>query len=263
MFLQEYLHFVYNYIHQRWKTIISISLFSLILLFILLFILWIVISYYILKWFRKNIDQNLFFNNYTYNSINNLKKYGDLPIKNIYLARQPINKYLLKALNIISFYDYNKKVKMYIEKNKCNAFFPFHTYIIIEVEMPNKFRKHLIIEKNNSININSSYNKKCNQELLKININKKKYTVNTILENTKKRIGVNKFFNWHIYKNNCQKFTEEILTSLNKKNKKYTNFIYQNDFIKNFETSEFTIHILNCSINLINMFEHFTNIYLF
>lgn len=263
MFLQEYLQIVYNYIHERWKTIISISLISLVILFILLFILWTIISYYILKWFRKNIDQNFFFNNYTYNSINNLKKYGDLPIKNIYLARQPINKYLLKGLNIISFSDFNKKIKLYIEKNNCNAFFPFHSSIIVEVEMSNKFRKHLIIEKNNSININSSYSKKCNQELLKINIKKQKFTINSILEKTKNRIGPKKFFNWHIYKNNCQKFTEEILISLNKKHKKYIHFIYQNDFIKKFETSEFTIHILNCSINLINMFEHFTNIYLF
>ena len=251
---------IYNYICEKWKMIICISFFSLLVLFILLFILWTIISYYILKWFRKNIDENYYFNTYTNKCKKTLESYGDLPIKNIYLARQPINYYLIKLLNVITFCEYEKKLKNYIEKNKCNAFFPFHTSLIIEVELPSKFRKLIVIEKNNCISITANHKNYDNQDMIKIKSKKCKSTINSLLEKTKKRLGNSKYFNWHIYKNNCQKFTEELLISLNKKNKKYINFIYQNDFVKTFKSSDFKLHILNCIINLFNIFEDFTNL---
>lgn len=263
MFIDNYLQVIYNYICKKWEIIMCVSFFSLLLLFIFLFILWIIISYYILKWFRKNIDQNLYFNSYTYISKKNLKKYGDLPIKNIYLVRQPINYFFSKLLNIVSFCEYEKQLTLYTKKNNCNAFYPFHTSIIIEVEMSNKFRKHLIIEKNNSININTCYKKYSNQDMIKLKLKKKKITINKLLEKTKKRVGEKKYFNWHIYKNNCQKFTEELLKSIHENNTKYTNFIYQNDFVETLEFPDFNLHILNCSINLFNIYQDITNSYFF
>ena len=243
-----------NYICEKWKFFILIFFISLIIIPILLFIIWIIISYYILIFLKKNIEKNYYYNNYTNKIKNTLESYGDLHIKNIYLVRQHINYYLLKLLNVITFFEVEKNIKKYIKKNKCNEFIPYHTYFIIEVELPNKFRKLIVIEKNNSINISTSKKNGWSHELIKIKIKKNKYTINSLLKKTKKRLGTDKYFNWHIYKNNCQNFTEEILRTLNKKNKKYINFIYQNDFVKNFKSSDFNLHVLNCCINIFNIF---------
>lgn len=259
--LSAILQRILNYIYENWKIVIFLSIFSLLLIFIILFIVWTIISYYSLKWLRKNIDENYCFNNYTSKCVKILKLYGNLPIKSIYLSRQPINSYLLKLLNIITFGEYEKKLKNYIKKHKCNPFFQFHTSFIIEVELPNKFRKLIVVEKNTCINISDKYKNYDNQDTMKIKSKNKKLTINLLLDKTKKRVGETKYFNWHIYKNNCQKFTEEILISLNKKNKKYMKFIYQNDFVNTYKTSDLKLHILNCGINLLNIFEDFTNFY--
>ena len=118
-----------------------------------------------------------------------------------------------------------------------------------------------MVEKNTCINISDKYKNYDNQDTMKIKSKNKKLTINLLLDKTKKRVGETKYFNWHIYKNNCQKFTEEILISLNKKNKKYMKFIYQNDFVNTYKSSDLKLHILNCGINLLNIFEDFTNFY--
>ncbi len=261
MILALYLENIYNYFCKKWKFIISIYFFLLLILLIILFVLWTVISFFILKWLKKNIHENYYFNNYTNKCIETLNKYGNLPIKNIYLTRQPINYYVLKLFNIISLFEYEKKLKKYIEQNKCKSFFHFHTSVIVEIELPNKFRKFIIIDKSNYINISANNKTYQNQDIIKINRKKNKLTLNTLLENTRKRLGNDKYFNWHLYNNNCLKFTKEILISLNKKNKKYYNFIYKDNFSTTYKSSDFKLHILNCFINLINFFEEFTNIY--
>ena len=38
-------------------------------------------------------------------------------------------------------------------------------------------------------------------------------------------------------------------------------FIYQNDFVNTYKSSDLKLHILNCGINLLNIFEDFTNFY--
>ena len=247
------------YIYENWKTVIFISIFSIVLIFIILFILWTIMSYYSIKWFKKNIRENYCFNNYTRKCVKTLKQYGDLPIKSIYLSRHPVNSYLLKLLNIITLGEYENKLKKYIQKNKCNNFYPFHTLFIIEVELPNKFRKLIVVEKNTCINISDKYKTYNHQDIIKIKTKYKNLTINSLLEKTKKRLGKIKYFNWHIYKNNCQCFAEEVLISLNKKRKKYMKFIYQNDFVNTYKTSDLKLHILNCGINLFNILEDFTN----
>ena len=74
--------------------------------------------------------------------------------------------------------------------------------------------------------INKSYDFK------KVSISKNNFTLNKILKVTQKRIGNHKFFNWNIYKNNCQEFTREILTTLNVCNKEYKDFILKDKIIK-------------------------------
>ena len=90
----------------------------------------------------------------------------------------------------------------------------------------------------------------------RINIVKNKYTINQLLSETRTRIGDNIFFNWSLYSNNCQIFTEELLKSLNQYNKKNIIFISQKNFLENMLSNQikypdFFFHIIN-NINYIH-----------
>ena len=89
-------------------------------------------------------------------------------------------------------------------------------------------------------------------------IKKNKFTLNKILKVTQKRIGNYQFFNWDIYKNNCQEFTKEILITLNACNNEYKEFIFKDKIIQeHYEPSDFTMHIINCLFIIINFTEKY------
>ena len=83
-----------------------------ILILLLLFVVWLIVSYYVLKWFKMKVDkENVFFNEYNEESKIMLEKYGDLKIKNMYLVRQPIERFSLLLGNLVTFYKYREKLK--------------------------------------------------------------------------------------------------------------------------------------------------------
>ena len=184
--------------------------FKFLILFGFLFVIisiisWVVISYYVFKWCKTNIDENY-----------------------IYL-----NKF---------------------NKNKNNIVFPNHSSLIFEIEMSDKKRKKILIEKNNCIKIDTNFKIYDEQDMLKIAFKNKKQTIANILNITQERVGNNKFFNWHICHNNCQMLTKELLITLKKFNKRNKLFMYQDD-INNINFSEFTLHIINSITNLYNIIE--------
>ena len=87
----------------------------------------------------------------------------------------------------------------------------YYTSIMIEIELPNKTRKNILIEKNNCIKFASDFRISDKQDMRKISLDGKKYTLKQILEETRERIGNNIFFNWQISRNNCQMLVKEIL----------------------------------------------------
>ena len=77
----------------------------------------------------------------------------------------------------------------------------------------------LLIEKNNSINICENFLINNLQDIKTIKLNNKHLinkhlTLNSILKTTQQRVGNELFFNWNLYKNNCQEFTKEILKTI-------------------------------------------------
>jgi hypothetical protein len=119
-------------------------------------------------------------------------------------------------------------------------------------------KKLLLLEKNNSINICENFFIHNFQHFKTIPFKNKKYTINSILKNTQKRLGNHKFFNWHVYKNNCQEFIKEILITINKYSMSNKNYILCSDkVIDFFIPSEFTVHIINCSCVIYNIFEKY------
>jgi hypothetical protein len=222
-------------------------IFLTILTLLLLFIVWLIVSYYVLKWFKMKVDkENVFFNEYNEESKIMLEKYGDLKIKNMYLVRQPIERFSLLLGNLVTFYKYREKLKERL---------PRHTYLLIEVQLKNKSLKTIMIEKNNYLKITGNYDVAETQEKLKLRLGKreKKMTLKEILDITKKRMGVNKYFNWHIHRNNCHSNTKEVLKTLKVYNEKNQDFIceeYDKETIP-----EFNLHIINTLQNVYHIAE--------
>ncbi len=214
-------------------------------------ITFIISSYFILKCLKLSIDDNnIFF--YQYNKKNKkiLDLYGKCKLTKMYLIRQPFSKLITFLLNIVTFYNYEKLI------NESQDNFPYHTLIVFEVKMENGLKKMLLLEKNNCINISENFLINNSQEMKELKITKP-MTINYILEKTQERLGNEKFFNWHLYKNNCQEFTKEILRTMGKYTKTNKDFIFRDKLFKIIKPSEFTLHISNCLCIFYNIFEKY------
>ena len=184
---------------------LNIYLKILVLLTILLLItniILIILGYNVCKWFCKELYNEYFqINSYTNSQKIILKKYGNYNVNKIYLTK-----------NTIKYWYNNKK-----ESN--------NYAIICELNI-NKEQKLLLIEKNTNLRIKPNFNIKESDRLKTIKL-EKKWKFKDILNNTKKRIGKKKFFNWNIYKNNCKYLMKEILITLGKFNKENEEFLSQ------------------------------------
>jgi hypothetical protein len=223
-----------------------------ILLFIIFFIMFVICSYFVLNFLKISIEyNNVFFYQYNKKCQKIINEYGNCKINKIYLVRQPFGKLVNLVFNILTLFNYNK----YLSESEDN--YPYHPALIFEIKKDNKI-KFLLLEKNNCINICETFLINKSYDFKKVSISKNNFTLNKILKVTQKRIGNHKFFNWNIYKNNCQEFTKEILTTLNVCNKEYKDFILKDKIIKeHYEPSDFTLHIVNCLFIIINFTEKY------
>ncbi len=216
------------------------------------------ISYYVLKWLKRNINNWLYYDSYKSGSIRILKKYGDLPVKRAYLVRSNINSYssIALLLDLITWRSYSSQLQKYRENTNDHSFFPNHTSMMVEVELENKTRKMIVIEKTNGVKVTLNFQKYELQEMLKINLKKDKiFTINELLDNTKERIGTKHFFNWNLYNNNCQQFILEILISMGKTNSKYNEFNSQPRLYQAIKISEPVMYMLNIITNIVSSVE--------
>ena len=240
----------FRYINYIFSILLVTCFFTLIIR--------IICSYYAFKWFKISIDNYYFYlNEYNNECSTILEQYGDLPVKKIYLVRHPISRFMENLLNIVTFNKFKEELNRYKERNNTDSFFPFHTMLYIELKISKDESKFLVIDKNNCIRISPTLKITNNCELRNIKVKKDKYTLNKILETTRKRIGNNKYFNWEISKNNCQKFIKEILITLKKFTKQNRNFMFQNEFVEEIKISDFSLHIIRSLTNSINFLENF------
>jgi hypothetical protein len=129
--------------------------------------------------------------------------------------------------------------------------------LIIEINLQNNNTKFLLLEKTSYVNISENIHLNEKNVIKTINLSKNKFTMNSILKETQKRIGDNKFFNWSIYKNNCSVFIKEILITLGLFNKSNIKFINQQKFVKHVRFSNFTLHIINILCTMNNIFDNY------
>jgi len=212
----------------------------------------IIISYLVLKFLKLGLDNNnILFYQYNKKSKKLLDLYGDYKLTNIYLVRHPFSKFVTFLLNVLTLYNYEKLI------NESQDNFPFHSLIIFEIKLKNGMTKMLLLEKNNCINISENFFINNTLEIKQLKIKNSKLTINSILNKTQSRMGNEKYFNWHLYKNNCQEFTKEILKTIRKYDKINKNFIFRDKLFKIIIPSEFTLHITNCLCVFYNILEKY------
>lgn len=256
MALNINLDYVLNLINNVINVIILpnikyILTYSIILFFVSL-IFFIICSYFVLKILKKSIDEyNILFNQYNKRSQKILDKYGDNELTKVYLVRKPLSKINCFLINILTLYNFEKLIN-----ESCDNF-PYHTQIIFEVTVKKKLKKLIMIEKNNYISICENFMINGLQDMKVIKIKSKKYTLKSVLSDTQMRLGNNKYFNWHIYKNNCQEFTKELLITLDSYNETNKKYIFHDKILQVLNPTDFTLHIVYSFINLYNIFEKY------
>ncbi len=259
------MNFIVNFVSSLSLQHIQMIVFFVVLIIICSIIVFIIVSYFLIKLLKIGIDDNnVLFYNYNKGCQRLLDLYGDCELTKIYLVRQPLSKPINFLLNLLTLFNYDKML------SQTKHMFPHHIKFVIEVKLTNGFRKWLVLEKNNCVNISEYFYVNETQEMKLISLpvkgngkdaKKKKYTLNNILKTTQQRIGVNKFFNWHIYKNNCKAFITEVLKSIGKYNKKHHDFIFGDipmDKLMNvIVPTELASHIVNSLVNITNLFEKY------
>lgn len=242
-----------NVLENNKYSLTFMFLIFVIILF-LIFILFVVmcISFIIIKFLQISLDKMVFFYDYNKLSKKILKKYGDCEINKIYLTRSSLSKYFF-IMDIIKLFQYVN------EQSKDDL--PYHTMFLIELKLENGQVKWIILEKNNCISINDTFilSRGMEFEEVKINNEEKKLYLKSFLEETRSRMGNEKFFNWHMYENNCQEFTKELMVTLGNYNDYYKSKIFTNKIFKILPPSGF----IYCGFNCLNIIQNFLEKYLF
>jgi hypothetical protein len=171
---------------------------------------------------------------------NILKKYGDEIIVSYKLKRTPVSSLITSALNIVSFGEFNKRFK--------NSDYDqlFHLFL----ELTTQSGKRISVEKNEVINMDVSPPVRPNEEVEDIINNiPTGLTINTLMNNTQKKMGKSNYFNYNSKSNNCQDFILSILQANNIGNESDVEFVKQNtEFL--FENLPILQRIANATTDL-------------
>lgn len=125
---------------------------------------------------------------------------GDVEIISIRICRTEIKSSIKNLMDIVTF------GQLKIEMKKLNYDKLFHLYMIIYLKDGSKIG----IEKNERVRIWNDPKLDINSECVNSNI--KSVTLKKFIENGEKR-GGKEFYRYSSYKNNCQKFVNDLLVS--------------------------------------------------
>jgi hypothetical protein len=227
--------------------------FLLIFIFAIFIILILILVFFtVIKILEISVDRMAFF--YDYNKLckKKIKKYGKCEISKMYLIRNSLSKLYTFLMNLVTSFQYDKIV------NQSEENFPYHTMILLEVKLNNDRIKWLLLEKNNCITINDNFILTQGMEVEEVELKKeKKIYLENFLEETRIRMGNKNFFNWHIFENNCQEFTKELMITVEKYDEYYKKKIFSNKIIESLQPSEFIYCLFNFSCIFYNFLEKY------
>ena len=141
--------------------------------------------------------------------------YSGYEIKRLQIYRTPVSSAINSFLKVISFGKFNN------EYDKL-----FHLALIATVQTP-QGDKNVVLEKNATINISTSYKTNSDTEVMDVPLQNKQLTIKSLLDNTLSQIGNKRFFLYDAFTTNCQQFIIDILKSNNLDNQQITNFVLQ------------------------------------
>jgi hypothetical protein len=167
----------------------------------------------------KNILKQLFYptNDMSNNSKKIFEKYKDNKIEKIEIVREPINNKIISFINFIT----NNKLKLSQEKADIDTL--FHLYMILYLDN----NKSIVLEKNEKVTLDDKYKKEANNENMIFNV-EKNISLDELFNNTLKKMGDFKFYQYNSLENNCQDFLLNILEANNLDTKELISFVKQN-----------------------------------
>jgi len=220
--------------------------------FVVFVILILMIVFFVtIKILDISLDKMVLFYDYNKLCCKMLKKYGECEINKIYLVRTTFTKLHTFITNILTLFEYDELVKQSTDN------IPYHTMILIEIKLKNDDKiKWLLLEKNNCISMNDNFVLTHGMEVKEIELKKEKNIyLKDFLEETRNRMGNENFFNWHLFKNNCQEFTKELLITVGSYDDYYKKIIFSNKIFELIHLSEFFYCMFNCLCIFYNFLE--------
>ena len=159
---------------------------------------------------------------YTAKGLNNtstktLQQYGNIPIMSLNIYRTPIMGMIDKAINLISLGQWQK------EKNKVGYDQMFHLALIATLQNG----KNIVIEKNEVVNINTSYSTSSNTETKNVPYNSNSLTLNDLINKTIASVSQKQFYDYNAFTNNCQFFINYVLQANNLYTDAVAHFVFQ------------------------------------
>lgn len=237
---------------EKYKLFILINFIFFIFLIFFVILVILVIVFFMVKMLDVSLDKMVFF--YDYNKLCNkiLKKYGKCEINKIYLVRKSFTKLYTFITNVVTLFKYNKLQKQIVDNHH------YHTMILVEVKLENDRIKWISLEKNNCISMNDNFILTQGMEVKEVELKKeKKMCLEYFLEETRNRMGNEKFFNWHVFENNCQEFTKQLLLTAECYDDCHINFIFNDELMKLSQPSEFFYCMFNCLCIIYNFLEKY------
>ena len=158
---------------------------------------------------------------YNNKSTETINQYGDCNIESLKIMRTPLKRNIDVMLKIISFGKWNPKKHGGYDTL-------FHTALIADVKCDDNSTHSVVIEKNEVLNITTSFKINDKSEMMVINLpsgfNK---TLIEFLKTAENSVSKKQYFQYDAFKNNCQDFMKIVLSANNLYNSKYDKFIHQ------------------------------------
>lgn len=132
-----------------------------------------------------------------------MAKYGSGVVEELLIRRAPIQSFVDKALNLITFGKF-AEVKQKYAYDKL-----FHLSMIVALRMPDGAQKRLVVEKNEVINIGEKFKTGGEEEYFRVSV-PTAITFDTLISKGKELRG-DAFFKYDAFNNNCQDFLISIL----------------------------------------------------
>ena len=163
---------------------------------------------------------------YTKSASKIIEEFGNYEITALQIYRTPLNKMIDFVVNAFTLGYWNNTMKQF----GFDRFFHLALVATIKIKQGNDFiSRNIIIEKNEVINVSTSYRTQDNTETYNISLGTlpKRTTIRSLLDRTRKRMGDDRYFLYDAFSNNCQYFVKNILEANNVLTTSAEKFLFQ------------------------------------